>query len=132
MLAGALARRVEMHQVLIAEDEAFTAMALVEALEGRGHSVKDAANGAAAIAVLENFPACVIVTDLMMPKVDGAELIRHVRAKSGPTIPIILITGVPESKLPEDLKYDAYLGKPIDHEALVRLIETLAADCAHE
>lgn len=120
-----------MHQVLIAEDEAFTAMALVEALQGQGHAVRDAANGAAAIAVLESFSACVLVTDLMMPKVDGAELIKHVRAKSGPPIPIILITGVPEAKLPKDLNYDAYLGKPVDHDALARLIETLVADCAH-
>ena len=117
-----------MHRVLIAEDEAFTALALADMLEDRGHIVRDAPDGAVALAILEEFAARVLVTDLMMPKIDGAELIRQVRAKHGGAIAIILITGVPESKLPGDLSYDAYLGKPVDHDALSRLVDRLAAN----
>ena len=120
-----------MHKVLLAEDEAFTAIALAESLQERGHDVRDAPNGAVAIDLLEGFSACVLVTDLMMPVVDGAELIRHVRGKAGRSIPVILITGVPESKLPKDLEFDAYLGKPVDHDALNRLVEELATGCGH-
>jgi len=116
-------------KVLIAEDEAFTAMTLVDVLADRGHSVKDAADGAAALAILENFSPCVLVTDLMMPNVDGAALIRQIRARGNRSISIVLITGVPEAKLPEDLDYDAYLGKPVDHEVLGRLIEGFDSDC---
>jgi CheY-like chemotaxis protein len=114
-----------MAQVLIAEDEAFTAMALVDVLEERGHTVRDAADGAAAIALLQSFSPDVLVTDLMMPNVDGAALIRHVRTRPGPTMPVILITGVPESKLPGGLEYDAYIGKPVDHDLLGQLIASL-------
>ena len=49
------------------------------------------------------------------------------RAMGGRAIPVVLITGVPEAKLPADLGYDAYIGKPVDHEALGRVIERLTA-----
>jgi len=115
-----------MAQILIAEDEAFTAMALVDLLQNHGHTVRDAADGAQAIHILSDFDAEVIVTDLMMPGVDGYALIRHVRQRPGPPVPIILITGVPQAKLPKDLDYDGYLGKPVDHEGLKALINRLA------
>ena len=67
-----------------------------------------------------------LVTDLMMPNVDGAGLIRHVRSAAGPAVRVILISGVPEAKLPAGLQYDAYLGKPIDHEALAALVDRFA------
>ena len=115
-----------MVRVLVAEDEAFTALALVDTLERQGHQVRDAADGADAISLLNEFDAQVLVTDLMMPIVDGAALIRHVRARPGADLPVILITGVPQSKLPEDLSYDAYLGKPVDHAELSRMVAALA------
>ena len=116
-----------MAQILIAEDEAFTALALVDLLRTQGHTVRDAADGAQAIGILEAFEADVIVTDLMMPRVDGYALIQHVRSRPGKPIPIILITGVPRAKLPADLAYDGYLGKPVDHEGLMALIDQFAA-----
>ena len=121
-----------MAQVLIAEDEAFTALALVDVLAERGHTVKDAADGAAAIDMLGEFAADLIITDLMMPNVSGADLIRFLDSRPGPRVPVILISGVPETRLPADVRYDAYLGKPIDHEALSRLVEALAAGAPPE
>jgi CheY-like chemotaxis protein len=118
-----------MAKVLIVEDEAFTAMTLVDVLADRGHAVKDAVDGAVAMEILEDFHPCVLITDLMMPNVDGAALIRHVRAMPDKLISIVLITGVPEAKLPHDLDYDAYLGKPVDHETLGRLVEGFDGDC---
>ncbi len=114
-----------MARVLIAEDEAFTAIALVDTLERQGHLVRDAVDGEAAIAALSDFHPDVLVTDLMMPNVDGAALIRHVRASEGPALRVVLISGVPEAKLPEDIAYDAFLGKPIDHAELGRVVKAL-------
>ncbi len=111
--------------MLIAEDEAFTAMALVDAIEDEGHTVKDAADGAIAIRILGNFKADLVITDLMMPNLGGAELIRFLDSQPGPQTPVILISGVPETRLPPDLRYDAFVGKPIDHPTLVRLIDRL-------
>jgi len=116
-----------MVQILIAEDEAFTAMALIDVLEGQGHVVKDAADGAQAIDLLDTFDPDIVVTDLMMPRTDGYALIEHMRARGGRAVPIILITGVPQSKLPAGLQYDGYLGKPVDHDRLKVLVNQLAA-----
>ena len=115
-----------MAQVLVAEDEAFTAMALVDHLQELGHTVRDAAECAQAMRLIDSFAPDVVVTDLMMPNVDGYELIRRLRARPGPPIPVILITAVPQGRLPPDLSYEAYLGKPVDHEALGRTVARLA------
>ena len=73
-------------------------MALVDELERLGHVVRDAQDGAVALALLDSFTPDVVVTDLMMPKVDGAGLIRGLRGRPGPPIPVVLITGVPEGQ----------------------------------
>ena len=116
-----------MASVLVVEDEAFTAMALVDELADLGHEVRDAMDGEAALGVMKSFDPDILITDLMMPTMGGGELIRQVRAMGGRAIPVVLITGVPEAKLPADLGYDAYIGKPVDHEALGRVIERLTA-----
>jgi CheY-like chemotaxis protein len=116
-----------MARVLVAEDEAFTALAVVEALEELGHVVAEASDGEGALALIASFHPDVLVTDLMMASVDGGELVRRMRQALAAPIPVILITGVPQTKLPDDLAYDAYLGKPIDHEMLGRLVEQLTA-----
>ncbi|HEY3800157.1 MAG TPA: response regulator [Caulobacteraceae bacterium] len=116
-----------MAQVLVAEDESFTAMALVDHLEDLGHRVRDAADGAKAIALMASFRPDVLVTDLTMPEVDGYQLIQWLRAQPGPLVPVILITAVPQSRLPRDLPYDGYLGKPVNRDALGQMVARLAA-----
>jgi CheY-like chemotaxis protein len=116
-----------MASVLVVEDEAFTALALVDELADLGHTVREAMDGEAALEEMKTFAPDILVTDLMMPKMNGEELIRHVRSLAGRIIPIVLISGVPEAKLPADISYDAYLGKPVDHRALGRVIERLLA-----
>jgi CheY-like chemotaxis protein len=115
-----------MAQVLLAEDEAITAVALVGHLEDLGHTVRDAQDGAEAIKILESFEPDVVVTDLTMPNVDGSELIRRLRARPGPAIPVILITAVPQARLPAGLTYEAYLDKPVDQDKLARTVARLA------
>ena len=114
-----------MASVLVVEDEAFTALALVDELADLGHTVRDAMDGEAAIGMLDEFTPDILITDLMMPRMSGGELIRHVRGRPGPNIPVVLITGVPEAKLPSDIGYDAYLSKPVDHAALGLVIARL-------
>jgi CheY-like chemotaxis protein len=116
-----------MASILVVEDEALTALALIDDLSERGHAVRDAADGAAAIVILRDYAPDVLVTDLTMPYVDGAELIRHVRARAGPRLPIVLVTGIAEDQVPTDLGYDVYMSKPVDHDVLGALIAELAA-----
>jgi len=118
-----------MAQVLVAEDEAFTALAVVDYLETLGHTVRDAPDGVAALQVVEEFRPDVLVTDLMMPNMDGGELIRRLDDRTGErVVPVILITAVPEARLPQGLRYDGYLGKPVNYGALGQLVDRLAVN----
>jgi len=114
-----------MASVLVVEDEAFTALALVDELADLGHTVRDAMDGEEAVTVLETFWPDILVTDFMMPRMGGDALIRHVRARPGRAIPVVLISGLPESRLPAGMGYDAYLGKPLDQGALAQAIDRL-------
>ena len=114
-----------MASVLVVEDEAFTALALVDELSDLGYTVRDAVDGEEAMGVLETFSPDILVTDFMMPKMGGDALIRHMRARGGRIIPVVLISGLPESRLPADIGYDAYLGKPLDEGALAHTVNRL-------
>ena len=116
-----------MAQVLVAEDEPFTAMEVVDRLAELGHTVKEAADGAIALILLENFEPDVVIMDLTMPNVDGAELIRRLHMRPGPPIPVILITAVPEGRLPPGLRYDGYLGKPVNYDLLGSMVARLVS-----
>lgn len=115
-----------MAQVLIAEDESIIAMELVDALEARGHEVRDASDGQQALEILETFHPDVLVTDLTMPRMDGFELLRRLRDRPGGSPPVIVISALPKSNLPADLGELAYLGKPINHSVLSGMIDRLA------
>ncbi len=61
--------------ILVAEDEPSSAEYLRLLLEGRGHSVRLAANGVEALLALESRPFDLVITDLRMPSMDGFELL---------------------------------------------------------
>ena len=95
-------------------------------LEELGYRVTVVADGRAALALLEHEPINLVITDFMMPPVDGAELCRRVRARRGGRYTyIILLTGRQDSEaLIEGMEAgaDDFLNKPPDvHELHVRL-----------
>ena len=114
-----------MTRVLIAEDEVLVSLALLGMLTDQGHIVRRAADGAEAIKILSEFEAEVLVTDLTMPRVCGVRLIRYLDSMPGPLRPVALITGIPQRRLPEGLRYDVYIGKPVDFEAVGCFIDGL-------
>ncbi|WP_433797670.1 response regulator [Actinoplanes sp. CA-252034] len=66
-------------------------------LERAGHEVTDAGDGAAALQALHRLPPDLVVTDMMMPVMGGAELVRRLRADPGTAqIPILAVTGDPQ------------------------------------
>ena len=75
--------------VLVVDDEHGIRLLLRRYLEREGYRVVEAADGAAALAVLATQPIDLAVVDVMMPKVDGFELVRQVRARSD--LPVILL-----------------------------------------
>jgi CheY-like chemotaxis protein len=91
-----------------------------------------AAGGANAIAKLSDGPPDVILTDLLMPRVDGREVIAYARRRY-PGIPIIAFSAEPSAQaLERDRAVDGepvhFLRKPFDLTVLVDLVRELAAD----
>jgi len=114
--------------VLIVDDENNIRRVLAAMLKREGYEVTTAADGEQALSVLQKLPVSVVVTDLVMPRVGGMELLRRVVA-DWPDVPVILITahGSVDSAVAA-LKAGAfdYVTKPFDQEELKKVIEKAA------
>lgn len=110
-------------RVLYVEDEALLAIAMEGALQSSGFDVQLAHDGDEGIAQARDFQPQVIVTDYMMPKVDGLTMIRALR-EAGLDVPVIVTTAVPEEDFSPELRrqFDLYLGKPFSEEELVETL----------
>jgi nitrogen regulation protein NR(I) len=118
--------------VLIVDDELNIRRVLAAMLAREGYEVTTAADGEQAVAVLHKTPVHVVVSDLVMPRMGGMELLERVSAEF-PDIPLIFITahGTVDSAV-QALKAGAfdYITKPFDQAELKKVIAK--ASCAHE
>lgn len=109
--------------VLIADDEAEIRLLLRLYLEKDGYRVIEADNGEDAIRLCEKEDVDMVLLDIMMPKMDGYQVMKRLRAQSN--IPIIVISakGNDEEKiLGLDLGADDYITKPFNPlEAMARI-----------
>jgi CheY-like chemotaxis protein len=78
--------------VLIVDDEEVVRMALEMVLSDEGYRTMTAADGLEAIGIVEREKIDVVITDMKMPRADGMEVLRAVKAKS-PETRVIMITG---------------------------------------
>src|SRR5579862_4939054 len=116
-------------RVLVVDDEESQRAALAGMIGLWGYGVETAADGVEALEKLENFDAHVIVTDLMMPRMDGAELLRTLNAR-GNRAPVIVQTafGNLETEIStiHDLGAFWFLEKPVQSSALRLLLDRAA------
>ena len=78
---------------LVVDDEPRLRHVLVHLMRGEGFNCLEAENGEAALAVLEQQPFALVISDLRMPKVDGIELLRHLQRR-WPDTAVMMITAV--------------------------------------
>lgn len=118
-----------MRLILIVEDEVTLSLLAAMTLEDEGYRVVTAFNGARGIEAARRHAPDLVVTDYMMPVMDGVEMIRRLRA-DGYSAPILLTSAVAELQIPgrEDLGYDAFLPKPYHENRLIRMIGEHLAD----
>ncbi len=111
-----------MASILIVDDEPDLRFMIRTIFERAGHQVTEASNGAVALKrILEQLPD-LVVTDVMMPVMDGAELMARLRADpvlSG--IPILAVTGDPDRAGAAD----ATLTKPFAPKELAAIAASL-------
>ncbi len=117
-----------MAHVLIVDDEVNIRRVLAAMLKREGYEVTTAADGEQALGVLHKTPVHVVVTDLVMPKIGGMDLLRRVSADF-PDVPVIVITahGSVDSAVTA-LKAGAfdYITKPFEQDELKKVIAKAA------
>ncbi len=117
-----------MQLILIVEDEYGSAEILQLVLEAHGYRVASAANGQLALELLQGELPSVIVSDYMMPHMNGAELGEALRANPAwADIPFVFVSGTTEDVVCKAFgDYDGFLAKPHDIEALLAIVRELA------
>ncbi len=113
-------------KILIAEDDRTSAITFSAALERAGHDVEVAVNGAEALAKVRYGGFEVLLTDWMMPRMDGIELARRVRAEVLPVPLIIMVTAATSAEARElalGAGADGYLAKPVSVRDLVAAVD---------
>lgn len=118
----------EKARILCVEDEDMLLQDLKEELEDENYEVMTAKDGQAAIEILKEEKPDLIISDMMMPKIDGPGLLSHVRLNRPglSDVPFIFLT----AKATRDdliagkrLGVDDYLTKPVDYDLLLATVE---------
>ena len=97
-------------------------------LKRDGYDVTTAADGEQALAVLQRTPIHVVVTDLVMPRLGGMELLERVRAEY-PDVPVILITAHDDDNVRQQALREgavAFMVKPFDGGELLEYVARAA------
>jgi two-component system, OmpR family, response regulator len=105
-------------RVLIVDDEPHVRQLLADFLTTVGDEVAAAATGEEALEVVPIFQPDVILTDMVMPGLSGADVLNALR-RAGVTVPVILISGQPIT-MPEG--FFALLRKPFDLRKLAEVV----------
>ena len=113
--------------ILLAEDERTLAMIIKDTLEGQGFSVNVANDGEKALSMFEADKPDVLVADVMMPHLDGFELVRRIR-KTDQQTPVIFLTArsaVNDVVHGFEMGANDYLKKPFGMQELIVRIKAL-------
>lgn len=116
-----------MLKILVAEDDPSTSKLLCAILKLNGYDPVSARDGEEALDIMDHQHIDLMISDVMMPKMDGFELTKVIR-ESGSMLPIIMLTA---KALPEDKRTgflvgtDDYMVKPPDRQELILRIKAL-------
>jgi DNA-binding NtrC family response regulator len=107
---------------------------MVRVLRREGHTVREADNGRRGIELFQQLRPALVISDIVMPDVEGIETIQQMR-REAPAMPILAISGGSNQALylraAAGLGATASLEKPFDHEQL-RVIVSLLLEQARE
>ena len=116
-----------MKRILIVDDDRTMRTVLTRYLENRGYQVEQFGSGSEALAAFAKNPPDLVVSDVMMPEMDGLEFCRRLRSTpSGQLMPFIFLSGKGELEdriYGHEIGADDYLTKPVDPRELVAKIE---------
>lgn len=114
-------------KILVVDDEADLLAELAPLLERTGYTVSTAGDGLQALQKMEDFKPDLVVLDVLMPRVDGREVLRQLR-QAGNWTPVILLTRVgspTERAMSLQEGADDYLNKPFEPLELIARIQAI-------
>jgi CheY-like chemotaxis protein len=113
-----------MLRILLVEDETVISLVTSVSLEDAGYHVSVATDGVQGLEMALQVKPDLIITDYMMPRMSGLEMIKALREKGFDGY-IVLTSAIPELSLPERAQYDLYLGKPYFEQDLFKVLAKL-------
>jgi len=115
--------------ILLIDDSRLSRALAAKAIRDAGHTVVEAADGQQGIAALEKYQPDCIVTDLLMPVLDGRKFLAQIRAR-GIQTPVVVLTADIQSStrcLCEELGISSFLNKPVNARELQAGVEQALA-----
>ncbi len=116
-----------MHKILIAEDDRELLELFSHVLTKHGYTVKDVSNGQEALDAIKNDYFDIIISDIMMPVMDGYEFVSKLR-EDGNTTPVLMITAKDAF---DDMRMgflsgtDDYMVKPVNVNEMILRVQAL-------
>lgn len=113
-------------RVLVVEDDEAIADVLRRSLRAEGHEVQSAGDGAQALTLAESFMPDLVILDLGLPRLDGIEVLKRLRADGD--VPVLILTARTETEDRVeglDSGADDYLPKPFERAELLARIRAL-------
>jgi CheY-like chemotaxis protein len=108
--------------ILIVDDDHEILAVERQVLAEEGFSVREAHDGAEALAAMDEEPPAMIVLDIQMPGIDGPTFSRELRTRLK-HVPLVIVTAAPDPKHEADrCNAEAYLAKPFRAEDLLTLV----------
>lgn len=115
------------NKILLAEDEATLSTIISETLEDEEYEVIAVTNGVDGLAAFRSDHPDIVIADVMMPRMDGFEMARHIR-NTDPDVPLIFLTAlssISDIETGFDIGADDYLKKPFKMRELILRIRAL-------
>lgn len=128
---GSKPQTMNARRILIVDDNEDSAMTLSMLFEMTGDETQTAHDGLKALAAAETFQPDVALLDIGLPEISGYEVARKIREQPwGETMVLVALTGwgqAEDRQKSKEAGFDEHMVKPVDHEALLQLLDELLA-----
>jgi len=119
---------MHMKKILLVDDEPNIVMALEYSLKKKGYEVLIARDGEEAIKLFENIKPCLVILDIMMPKMDGFEVLEKIKEDEDDTSKVIFLSAKNKEEDIQkglDAGADDYFTKPFSTKKLLDKIQSI-------